>query len=553
MSATPVQSGSFSATQTLNATFSANAATLGSVKVTLEVLKAKKLPQSEDEALACSSSIRVSVLKTNLGPGPVSSFSTATTPVQKGNNNPFFNETMEIPLSPLIDQLWLWFEVVESARQSTPLTILYARAPIPCRASVAKGVELTLPLLSDSPVTAEAKFATGEAAAAGKVDHPMLSIRYKVAVSKPAKKEVDYNADIVFELPVELTGSHRLIPTDVAYSWVHLLFDHKWGEQFTELAVEQWRAAPTLAGPAPAAHSGGDGAPPRKGSVAMKSPRNEKGGGGAALAGVKTIGDLIVNQWACRRTHQVISRLRMAAERFSRAQPSVVFTFDEEQPQKRTWNERAAVRLTAVKRALDSSGTPDRVRAMLDRLWMLMALGIPAEGPLPAISIDQRMKLQQAPFTQQHAEVLQACLLLRLCPTLPFAQCDAMAKEDAETKLPPAPPPPPRAPNVVILPSQDPKMHAQLCFVDVLVAFVGKVADTLTDTEFTQLLEAFMPAVKDAYVKCVPLSRLASTGGAGGAASGDAGGAAPPKGGKKGARQGSAGVKNEAPSSLAPK
>jgi hypothetical protein len=547
MSSTPI-SGSFSGTQT------ASNNGLGSVKVTFEVLRAKKLPQSEDEALACSSSVRLSVLKTNLGPGPVATFASYTTPVQKANNNPFYNETIEIPLSPLIEQVWLWLEVIESARQSSPQTILHARVAVPCATSTTgKGVELTLPLLAENPATAEAKFTAAEAAAAGKADAPSLGVRFKVAVAKPPKKEVDVNADVVFELPVELSGSHKLIPADAVYSWVHLLFDDKWKELFTELAVDQWRSAPTLAGNAMASPrrgstTGGD-LPPRKGSVApQKSPRNEAGGGksgGGGGAG-KTIGDLIVNQWACRRTHQVICRLRMAAERFGRGQPSVVFTLEDEQATKRIWSERAAVRMTLVKRSFDNFSGNDRLRGMLDRLWMLMAMGIPAEGAQPQISIDQRMKLQQAQFTAQHAEILQACLLSRLCPSLPFSQCEAIAKEDQETKLPPPPPPLPRQANVAVLPSQDPKMHPQLCFVDVIVSFVAKVADTLTDAEFAQLLEAFMPAVKEAHYKS-----KAASGSAAGVES--AGGPAPPKSGKKGARQGSAEKKSEAPSSLAPK
>jgi hypothetical protein len=100
-------------------------------------------------------------------------------------------------------------------------------------------------------------------------------------------------------------------------------------------------------------------------------------------------------------------------------------------------------------------------------------------------------------------------------------------------------------------------MHAMLCFVDVLVAFVAKMADSLTDVEFAMLLEAFIPAVKEAYVKSRSISSggggLSSSTMGGGELGGSVGGPAPPKGAKKGSGRGGSAGKSDAPSSLAPK
>ena len=291
MAATPTLSGTFSGSQ--------SAGSLGSVKITFEVLRAKKLPQSEDEALACTSSIRVSVMKTNLGPGAPAGVAPMISAVQKANNNPYFNETMEIVLAPTIEQVWLWIEVVEHARQSTPQTILHGQCVVACgNSSTGKGAEQTLCLVDASPVNAPEKFAAAESAAAASkaADAPSLSVRFKVAVTKPQKKEVDHNADVVYELPVELTGFHKLIPADAAYSWIHLLFDEKWNELFSECAVDQWRSAASLAVASPRRPSNAAGETlPRKGSTAapQKSPRagGDGGGGGKGGGAIKTLGD----------------------------------------------------------------------------------------------------------------------------------------------------------------------------------------------------------------------------------------------------------------------
>jgi hypothetical protein len=224
------------------------------------------------------------------------------------------------------------------------------------------------------------------------------------------------------------------------------------------------------------------------------TPRGGSAGGGG---GVKSFGDVVTQAWVCKKNHQLLSRLRISAEKFATGDPSLAFTIEEDIEWKRYWKERAVLRMQQCRKSFETSGSTDKLRTTLDRLWMLMAAGIPAEGPPPNLGFDVRHKLNQATFSTSSAEILLTCLTNRLVPWLSYQECEVLSKDDADPRTIPS-----SVRHVAFpAPVADPKQAHVFAFVDVMASFVGRIVDTLTDTEFASALEYFVPAVREAHMR----------------------------------------------------
>ena len=471
-------------------------------KIALDIVRLKKLPQSEDEALPCSASVRLSCLL-------LRDFKVETE-TQKGTNNPYYNYSTDVALPEnyaAMDKITFIIEVVEHARKPTPQTILYGNVVIPLvKADPGKPegkVELSVFLTAANPGSSPEEAAAQEAAAQKlQQDVPTATLRYKIHIPKPKKEAVDPHADVVIDSFPIFDGRHRLVPADCQYVWLSMIHDFHWQEKFKACVVEMWKNGPHLLPPGVTKKSIGELPGLKKpvvgsGATGGRTPRGGAEKGAAKV--ISSLADVVTDVWYCRRAHQVISRLRLAGEKFNRGEPSVTFTYDEEMPVKRVWKERALLRVRETRRSYEASSSLEKIRSSYERLWMLFVLSIPAEGPAPIIGYEQRHKLNQAAFTTKHCEVLLACLLFRYCSALPYSLCEALAKDDAD-------------PRVIahtsrggLDPVPDVKMQSQLTFVEVVSGFVGRIMDTLTDTEHLLALEAFIPAIRDASAKCAAI------------------------------------------------
>ena len=168
-------------------------------KIALDIVRLKKLPQSEDEALPCSASVRLSCLL-------LRDFKVETE-TQKGTNNPYYNYSTDVALPEnyaAMDKITFIIEVVEHARKPTPQTILYGNVVIPLvKADPGKPegkVELSVFLTAANPGSSPEEAAAQEAAAQKlQQDVPTATLRYKIHIPKPKKEAVDPHADVVID------------------------------------------------------------------------------------------------------------------------------------------------------------------------------------------------------------------------------------------------------------------------------------------------------------------------------------------------------------------
>lgn len=467
-------------------------------KLTIDVVRLKKLPQTEDEPLACSASVQIICLDS---PNTLHFVSDT----QKNTNNPYFNQTIDRDLpSALNDIPTLNFlvEIVEHQRQSNATVILFSSFTVDQDvASHTTGkTELSLILTTVNPLERPDVARAEEDKIRNSSDAPTLVIRYKLTAPKAIKPVYDPNADVVLDFMPELTGDHRLVPDVAPLAWFNLIADPLWCEKFSACVVETWKSLPSLSVQI-RRMSGGEAlltSQPKKPGSAKggATPRGGSAGGGGA-GGIKTMGDVITQAWVCKRNHQLLSRLRLTAEKFATGDPSLAFTIEEEIEWKKYWKERAVLRMQQCRKSFETSGSTDKVRTLLDRLWMLMAAGIPADGPAPNLGFDVRHKLNQATFTTSSAEILLTCLTNRLVPWLTYQECEVLCKDDADPRSLPSSVRGAVFPAVVT----DAKAAHLHAFVDVMASFVGRIVDTLTDAEFLSALEYFVPAVREAHMR----------------------------------------------------
>jgi hypothetical protein len=467
-------------------------------KLLIDVVRLKKLPQSEDEPLPCSASVQIISLES---PNDVHFVSDT----QRNTNNPYFNQTIEQELPAVLNDvgtLTFLVEIVEHQRNSTPSVILFSTFAIDQQAAahLSGKTELSLVLTAAHPLENPGGASAEEEALRQHIaDAPVFVLRFKLTAPKAIKPVYDPNADVVLEFMPELNGDHRLVPEISPLAWINLVADHAWCDKFASCVVETWKGIPSLAVQI-RRMSGAEGllAQPKK-------PTNPKGnatprGGSApasATANIKSMSDVVSTAWICKKNHQLLTRLRLSAEKFVVGDPSLAFTIEEEVEWKRYWKERSVLRIQQCRRYFEPSGASDKLRTMLDRLWMLMAAGIPAEGPAPNLGFDVRHKLNQATFTATQAEILVTCLTHRLTPWLSYQECEVLSKDDADPRSLPS------AVRGVVFPPlvADPKAANQIAFVDVMASFVGRIVDTLTDAEFAAALEYFIPAVREAHMR----------------------------------------------------
>ncbi|CUG86526.1 Hypothetical protein, putative [Bodo saltans] len=466
-------------------------------KLTIDIVRLKKLPQTEDEPLACSSSVQIICLESANTLHFVSD-------TQKNTNNPYFNQTVERELPPALNDvpaLSFLVEIVEHQRQSNPAVILFSSFSIDQDiASHTTGkTEVNLILTTVNPLDKPDAARAEEDKIRNSSDAPTLVIRYKLTAPKAIKPVYDPNADVVLDFMPELTGDHRLVPDIAPLAWFNLIADPLWCEKFSACVVETWKSIPSLSVQI-RRMSGGEALLPQP-----KKPGSAKGGatprggsaGGGGAGGIKTFSDVVTQSWVCKRNHQLLSRLRISAEKFATGDPSLSFTIEEEIEWKRYWKERAVLRMQQCRKSFETSGSTDKLRTTLDRLWMLMAAGIPAEGPAPNLGFDVRHKLNQATFSTSSAEVLLTCLTNRLVPWLSYQECEVLSKDDADPRTIPS-----CVRNASFpTPVADPKQAHVFAFVDVMASFVGRIVDTLTDAEFASALEYFVPAVREAHMR----------------------------------------------------
>jgi hypothetical protein len=239
-----------------------------------------------------------------------------------------------------------------------------------------------------------------------------LHIRIATRVSKPKAAVMDLDADIEPTSAVDLRGIHQLAPLAPLHPGNALLLDVEWARKLAKVIVRVFG--------------------PESDAIA-RGPRGGRNGRDKAPEPDATVDKVVTTLWKCKRTHQLLTKVRICAERTLRGEEFLNFTPDEETELKQRWKNEAAVRDASVAQPALSNAS-NGLRMQVDKLWVLLVTGedVDAAGPQKAFtpSIEQRQLLQEASYGPQQYVALQAGWLQHILPTLSAETARAIAEED---------------------------------------------------------------------------------------------------------------------------
>ena len=297
----------------------------------------------------------------------------------------------------------------------------------------------------------------------------ILTVKVNVTVTQ-IKAKIDPTLDVVLDNVPTLTGEVELVSLPVpAYAWVRLTADIPWYKRMEKTIC------------AAVANEGTK----KKSGVRPGSPRR-----GEQAAPIVTMADVVQRHWKCRRSHQVWTKMRCAAEGHLTG-TQMMYTLEDELPKKAAWKQKAYLRRVLMEEQSKQGDVGSRkCREALDRLWMLFATGetIPWGIEMKMLSYEQRTAMQRGQFTKVHYEYVHAAILQMLVPSLDTKVAHAIAKEDVDNdpiwKEPPGSASGPRPP------SANGKKEGEWLFHHVMYNFCDWWADTFSNEEYRSLLTA---------------------------------------------------------------
>ncbi|KPA76531.1 hypothetical protein ABB37_07825 [Leptomonas pyrrhocoris] len=281
---------------------------------------------------------------------------------------------------------------------------------------------------------------------------------------------------------LSLDGSCKMVPTGSQFVWLRLMEDKKWTSVYQQCMLDVWRSQDALDGKT-------------QGNTKMRKPTTTVAGDSAASGemSVKTIGDIVIKKWCCTRTHQVLTRVFLTAEKYEAKANGLLFTSKEEDEFRRIKEERSALLGQICCQKLEEAGS-NHLRDWLNRLWVLFVAGIDNDpAGQRALSYDVRKTVHDAQFTNDDAIVLQASLLHFIIPSLKYETCQAIAVVDFRTV--------PLKETVELTGFESSHRRStpqQQQFTRVFISFVGCFLDTLTESELVKAASVFKPAIWDA-------------------------------------------------------
>ncbi|EPY24250.1 hypothetical protein STCU_07274 [Strigomonas culicis] len=437
----------------------------------IEILRGRHFPQTEDDPLPCTSQVRVTLMNNKL----TTVYATEQcTSVQAKTNDPFFKDTLTFDIPSGVPSGVLVFKVFELERQKDSTPILCGVNEVSFTSI--KHKDAVLRLSNTDPEQLADELSKGVSEPPTDVD-PSLSIRRSLVKAKVVNT-FDPDADCEIVGDVSLSGSCSLVPAGSQYVWLQLLTDKRWLEQYRAALTNAWRTR-SLRPPAP----------PEDGQKAKAKP---------TLAEVRSVGDVVTKRWHCRRSHQVLTRVRLTAEKFNLGDVQLSFTSAEEQ-QYRAERKSRAFLIAQMGIDILSSSASNVVRDWLTRLWVLYTVGIDNDpAGTKVLSYDNRKRVHDSTFDSEDAVVLQGSLLYHFVSTLPYEVCQLIAEEDF------------RKDPLAEIPveknfdgAMDKVTSSHKKFTLVLLHFIGSLMDSITEAELAKILKAFKPAIASANERVV--------------------------------------------------
>lgn len=446
----------------------------------VEILRGKHFPQSEDDPNPCSTQVKVTLIDENgtlVGEEQCSS-------IQENSNAPFFKDVVRFEVYGGMAEGTLVVRVAELSRKPTPFIILAGVKGLMLEQFKSKR-ELSVPLsLGDVPAEMGAAASDTPPPPADRPEGPFLSLRIQYQSQRPKEPTTDPHADVVLPPSVHLDGTWQLVPANSQYVWLRLMTDTRWTESFRGALVNAWRARPRIE---PQVTFGASSTKDPAGRRKTGKPGEKEG-----ETDIRTVGDVIVKRWCCRRVHQVLSRLRLTAEKFGSGDLTLTLAPQEEMEFRAEKKARSFLLEDMCRENLTKTGSR-AVRDWLERLWVVYAVGVDNDPSGPkSLSADVRRRVGETVFDEEDAVLLTTCLLGALVPSLSPEACQSIVEEDFSKRASwPTPDEVQRlGPNVTA---------GEWLFVKTLVAFLGALMDTLTDAEMALIAKTFKPAVISAH------------------------------------------------------
>ncbi|KAG8346981.1 hypothetical protein ERJ75_001001800 [Trypanosoma vivax] len=460
----------------------------------VDVLRGRHYPQTEDDPCACSTFVRLLLYDNILKKMVAEPFETV---LHEGTNAPFYNQGANFDIPAGMETVMFVVEVVETTRRPAPYVMFYGCHRI---VTMAKGKrEDTIVLVETNPVQfleraqEEALRVVGDG-----LPCPVLSIRYYMQRQKNAEdEEVDEHADAILKQAPSLDGQCPLVPKDSQYVWVNFVCDQRWTESFHNALVQEWRKRP------PIQYGKGTAAAGPQPKEAPKGTPNSKvkavKDSAAPDPSISDIRDVVLKVWNCRRSHEVLTRLRLCGEAFCRGEKSLYFTRERELSFRLQRKERVYLIQEMVLSSLKVVGS-SALRDVLDCLWIFYVTGqkrSPSDERV--LSYEVRKRLKETAFGEGDKTILTSCFLQFLIPLLTQEDCDDIAAADTTAVTGGA------SPNDILNSIQSQPAGTleaspgEMAFALALMESVGAMLDTITETEVVHALKAFEPVVFNAH------------------------------------------------------
>lgn len=448
----------------------------------VDIIRLRHLPQTEYDPLPCTTQVRATLWNDE----QTEAISTEqNSSVQQKNNMPFFNDKILIPLTDFEVSGVLLFSIWEFSREDEPYVLFYGKLPISLQVFKSKK-EVTISLTSKDPFAfpAEAKEDEEENLTLGD-SAPSLIVK----VLMPPKKEevIDLYADVSFPLEsVTLNGEVDIIPDTLHFVWMRLLLDKAFSERYRRKLVADWNKRAPL-------EVQEEKVVKRK-KRDLRKPLSTRSDGREENNGkeMKNIGDVILKRWCSHRPHQVLTRVRLTAEKFIRSsEEPLIFTPEEELAYREEKKKRS---ILVSRMCVDSLPTTGKslLRDWMERLWVLFCIGIDNDpSGTRTLSYEFRKKVNESTFELDDAIILRASMLNLLLPALTYEKCQELVEEDAKN-----------SPDVVFekVEGFEQKVTVyQRFFTQVLGDFLGDMVDTLAEAELTRFCKELKAAVFDGH------------------------------------------------------
>ena len=417
----------------------------------MDVVRGLRFYQDPESPLALCPSVTIQHKETN---------SSKTTEVVKDSTNPFFNEHFEVVIGgedPLPAGTKTVFRfILHDNSGSAPKDVGVGEINVDVSAATKTETTAQLELTAATPVIVTEGPTNPDAPAPAETQsRGTLAVRWKVTLPKP--KVVDHNADIVLATIPKLSGDVSIVPDVRPFVWWHITHDASWRESFSSAVL----------------------------SAFATTDRKDK-------HPATNVAEVLMVKWKCRRSHQLITKLRIVAERYHNGE-RLPFSADEELGIKQRWKELALIRTDVFEKS-------QKMKEAMDRLWLFFVCEVPIDVAYTP-QFEHRAKLNSTVFGRKQAEMLQSSLLQQFITSITTAVADGVAKEDFDVEIKAqqqaseaATASGSSAATAAPSPSSGGTPASRL-FQDVIKKYICAWCDTITEAEFQSLAASLLPAI----------------------------------------------------------